>query len=155
MYQLGQNINPKFDLRAWDSEYTSMKKGITLSLEELIALRDILNESDLETILAESIEENKHPRNSIGNLHLYKCHAIIYKNNIDCRKEVYRMKQGIHPDYKEATVTCGCGNTFKTGSVKEDLRVDVCSKCHPFFTGQQRAAQARGRIEQFNKRYGK
>ncbi|MBS6649258.1 50S ribosomal protein L31 [Veillonella sp.] len=52
------------------------------------------------------------------------------------------MKQGIHPDYKEATVTCGCGNTFKTGSVKEDLRVDVCSKCHPFFTGQQRAAQA-------------
>jgi len=55
------------------------------------------------------------------------------------------MKQGIHPDYKEA----------KTGSVKEDLRVDVCSKCHPFFTGQQRAAQARGRIEQFNKRYGK
>ena len=56
---------------------------------------------------------------------------------------------------KEATVTCGCGNTFKTGSVKEDLRVDVCSKCHPFFTGQQRAAQARGRIEQFNKRYGK
>ena len=65
------------------------------------------------------------------------------------------MKQGIHPDYKEATVTCGGGNTFKTGSVKEDLRVDVCSKCHPFFTGQQRAAQARGRIEQFNKRYGK
>ena len=65
------------------------------------------------------------------------------------------MKQGIHPDYKEATVTCSCGNTFKTGSVKCDLRVDVCSKCHPFFTGQQRAAQARGRIEQFNKRYGK
>ncbi|MDU4115706.1 50S ribosomal protein L31 [Veillonella sp.] len=63
---------------------------------------------------------------------------MIYKNNIDCWKEVY-----------------GCGNTFKTGSVKEDLRVDVCSKCHPFFTGQQRAAQARGRIEQFNKRYGK
>ena len=130
--------NPKFDLRAWDSEYTSMKKGITLSLEQLSLLK-----------------KNKHPRNSIGNLHLYKCHAIIYKNNIDCRKEVYRMKQGIHPDYKEATVTCGCGNTFKTGSVKEDLRVDVCSKCHPFFTGQQRAAQARGRIEQFNKRYGK
>ncbi|MDU7144485.1 MAG: 50S ribosomal protein L31 [Veillonella sp.] len=60
------------------------------------------------------------------------------------------MKQGIHPDYKEATVTCGCGNTFKTGSVKEDLRVDVCSKCHPFFTGQQRAAQARGRIVTVN-----
>ena len=51
--------NPKFDLRAWDSEYTSMKKGITLSLEELIALRDLLNESDLETILAEAIEEKQ------------------------------------------------------------------------------------------------
>ena len=49
------------------------------------------------------------------------------------------MKEGIHPNYGEATVTCGCGNTFKTGSVKSDLRVDVCSKCHPFFTGQQRA----------------
>lgn len=65
------------------------------------------------------------------------------------------MKEGIHPNYGEATVTCGCGNTLKTGSVKSDLRVDVCSKCHPFFTGQQRAAQARGRIEKFNKRYGK
>ena len=65
------------------------------------------------------------------------------------------MKQGIHPDYKQTTVTCACGNKFETGSVKEYIRVDVCSKCHPFFTGQQRAAQARGRIEQFNKRYGK
>ena len=65
------------------------------------------------------------------------------------------MKQGIHPDYKETTVICGCGNTFKTGSVKGELRVDVCSKCHPFFTGQQRNLAARGRIEKFNKRYGK
>ena len=65
------------------------------------------------------------------------------------------MKDGIHPNYGKATVTCGCGNTFETGSVKGDLRVDVCSKCHPFFTGQQRTAQARGRIEQFNRRYGK
>ena len=65
------------------------------------------------------------------------------------------MKQGIHPDYKQTTVTCACGNKFETGSVKEDIRVDVCSTCHPFFTAQQRAAQARGRIEQFNKRYGK
>ena len=58
MHKLGK-YNPKFDLRAWDSEYTSMKKGITLSLEELIALRDLLNESDLETILAEAIEEKQ------------------------------------------------------------------------------------------------
>ena len=65
------------------------------------------------------------------------------------------MKDGIHPNYGASTVTCGCGNTFETGSVRSELRVDVCSKCHPFYTGQQRAAQARGRIEQFNKRYGK
>lgn len=82
-------------------------------------------------------------------------HDIINKHSFGQWKEVYRMKEGIHPNYGEATVTCGCGNTFKTGSVKSDLRVDVCSKCHPFFTGQQRTAQARGRIEQFNKRYGK
>ena len=94
-------------------------------MEELIALRDLLNESDLETILAEAIEENRLLKSSFLICTHYR--AIIYKNNIDCWKEVYRMKQGIHPDYKEATVTCGCGNTFKTGSVKEDLRVDVCS----------------------------
>ena len=64
------------------------------------------------------------------------------------------MKQGIHPEFKESTVVCGCGNTFTTGSVKEDLRIDVCSKCHPFYTGRQRDVAAGGRIEKFNKRYG-
>ncbi|MBP7254201.1 MAG: 50S ribosomal protein L31 [Negativicutes bacterium] len=65
------------------------------------------------------------------------------------------MKEQIHPDFKEAKVICGCGQTFMTGSVKPELRVDVCSKCHPFFTGQQRNITAGGRIEKFNKRYGK
>ena len=69
--------------------------------------------------------------------------------------EVYRMKPGIHPEYHEATVICGCGNTFKTGSTQRELRVDVCSKCHPFFTGRQRDVQAGGRIEKFNKRFAK
>ena len=64
------------------------------------------------------------------------------------------MKEGIHPKYQECTVTCNCGNTFKTGSTKSELRVEVCSKCHPFYTGQQKAAQARGRIDKFNKKYG-
>jgi len=64
------------------------------------------------------------------------------------------MKEKIHPKYGEATVVCACGNTFITGSVKKELRVDICSKCHPFFTGQQRTLAARGRIEKFNKRYG-
>lgn len=65
------------------------------------------------------------------------------------------MKQGIHPEYKEATVTCACGNTFKTGSVKEDLKVEICSACHPFFTGRQKAADTGGRIDKFNKKYGR
>ncbi len=63
------------------------------------------------------------------------------------------MKANIHPKYEEVKATCGCGASFVTGSVKGELRVDVCSKCHPFFTGQQRNVAARGRIEKFNKRY--
>lgn len=63
------------------------------------------------------------------------------------------MKKGIHPDYKEATVTCACGNSFKTGSVKEDLKVEVCSECHPFFTGRQKFAERGGRVEKFKKKY--
>jgi large subunit ribosomal protein L31 len=63
------------------------------------------------------------------------------------------MKAKIHPDYVEATVTCACGNTFKVGSTKAQLKVDVCSKCHPFFTGQQRILDTAGRVERFNRRY--
>ena len=69
--------------------------------------------------------------------------------------EGFSLKDKIHPKYFEATVICGCGNTFKTGSTKKELRVDVCSKCHPFFTGRQRDVKAGGRIEKFNKRYKK
>jgi len=65
------------------------------------------------------------------------------------------MKEKIHPQYGECKVVCACGNTFTTGSVKKELHVDVCSKCHPFFTGKQRDMSARGRIEKFNKRYNK
>lgn len=64
------------------------------------------------------------------------------------------MRAGIHPNYKLSTVTCSCGNTFETGSVKEDIRVEVCSDCHPFYTGRQKFAAADGRIDRFNKKYG-
>ncbi|MFC5604896.1 50S ribosomal protein L31 [Sporosarcina koreensis] len=64
------------------------------------------------------------------------------------------MRAGIHPNYKVATVTCSCGNTFETGSVKEDIRIEVCSECHPFYTGRQKFAAADGRIDRFNKKYG-
>ena len=64
------------------------------------------------------------------------------------------MKQGIHPKYEPTVVRCACGAEFETRSTKKDLRVEICSKCHPFYTGQQKAAKARGRIDQFNKKYG-
>ena len=69
-------------------------------------------------------------------------------------EEVNKMREGIHPTYHQATVTCNCGNTFTTGSTKESIHVEICSKCHPFYTGQQKAAQARGRVDKFNKKYG-
>ncbi len=64
------------------------------------------------------------------------------------------MKQGIHPEYHECTVTCACGATFKTGSVKKDLKIEICSACHPFFTGKQKLVDTGGRVDRFNKRYG-
>lgn len=64
------------------------------------------------------------------------------------------MKKGIHPKYVKATVRCACGNTFETGSTKEDLRVEICSKCHPFFSGKQKLVDTGGRVERFKKRYG-
>ena len=69
------------------------------------------------------------------------------------RKEVRRMKPGIHPEYKLAKVTCACGNTFETGSTVENLRVDICSECHPFYTGKQKMVSAGGRIDRFKKKY--
>ena len=63
------------------------------------------------------------------------------------------MQQGIHPNYVEATVKCACGETFKTRSTKEELRVDIYSKCHPFFTGKQKFVDAGGRVDKFKKKF--
>ena len=64
------------------------------------------------------------------------------------------MKKNIHPNYVEATVTCACGNTFKTKSTVENINVEVCSKCHPFYTGTQNTNTRRGQVDKFNKKYG-
>lgn len=65
------------------------------------------------------------------------------------------MKPDIHPRYEEITVTCACGNTFRTRSTHEgDLHVEVCSSCHPFYTGQQKIVDTAGRVEKFRRRYG-
>lgn len=65
------------------------------------------------------------------------------------------MKQGIHPEYVEASVHCACGNTWQTRSTKANLRVDLCSKCHPYFTGEQRLVDTGGQVERFRRRLGK
>src|SRR5260370_40780806 len=63
------------------------------------------------------------------------------------------MKEGIHPKYEEATVTCGCGNKFVTRSTKKNITVEICSACHPFFTGKMKYVDTAGRVEKFQRKY--
>ncbi len=63
------------------------------------------------------------------------------------------MREGIHPKYDEAVVRCACGETFATGSVKKEIKVEICSKCHPFFTGKQKLIDTGGRVDKFRKRF--
>ncbi|AVX43215.1 50S ribosomal protein L31 [Campylobacter concisus] len=63
------------------------------------------------------------------------------------------MKKEIHPEYVDCTVTCACGNTFKTKSNKSEIRIDICDKCHPFFTGSEKIVDSAGRVEKFKKKY--
>ena len=65
------------------------------------------------------------------------------------------VKEGIHPNYVESKVTCACGNTFTTRSVKPAINVEICSACHPFFTGKQKFVDSEGRVDRFNRKYGK
>ena len=64
------------------------------------------------------------------------------------------MKKGIHPEVKDCKVTCVCGESFTTKSIKDEIHVEVCSKCHPFYTGEQSRTSRAGRVDKFNKKYG-
>ena len=97
------------------------------------------NRGILYEVSAQAYEKARSPRLS--------CDSIA-------AKEVKIMKEGIHPKYQKVTVTCVCGNTFVTGSTKKELRVEICSKCHPYFTGKQKLVDAGGRVDRFKKRYG-
>jgi len=66
-----------------------------------------------------------------------------------------KLKSGIHPEYKEVTVACACGETFTTRSTRQKIHLDICSKCHPFYTGKQKIVDAEGRVEKFKKKYAK
>jgi len=65
-----------------------------------------------------------------------------------------KMKKDIHPEFVECTIACACGNTFTTRSTKKEIRVEICSQCHPFFTGKQKFIDSAGRVEKFKKKYG-
>ncbi len=65
------------------------------------------------------------------------------------------MKEGIHPEYKETTIVCACGESFETKSTKPKVHIDICSKCHPFFTGKQKLMDTEGKVEKFKKKYAK
>ena len=65
------------------------------------------------------------------------------------------MKKDIHPEYHEATARCACGNEFVTGSTTQSIRVEICSACHPFYTGKQKLVDSAGRVERFQQKYGK
>jgi len=85
---------------------------------------------------------------------LSMCYTVVVMIGLQLStKEVTVMKKGIHPEYGEAIVRCACGETFVTGSTKKEIRVEICSKCHPFFTGKQKLVDTGGRVERFKKRY--
>ncbi len=65
------------------------------------------------------------------------------------------MKESIHPEYNQTTITCACGSTIEVGSTKSDIKVEICSQCHPFFTGKQKLVDTAGRIERFRRKYEK
>ncbi len=64
------------------------------------------------------------------------------------------MKAGIHPDYKQTVIRCACGNVIETGSTKENISIEICSACHPFYTGKQKLVDTGGRVDKFRKRFG-
>ncbi len=69
------------------------------------------------------------------------------------KERTEEMKQGIHPEYKTTTIKCACGAEYVTKSVKDNVKVDICSKCHPFFTGKQKLVDAGGRVDKFKKKF--
>ena len=85
---------------------------------------------------------------------MHLCKPGAAGRNIGQEYRSYTMKKGIHPDYQLTKITCVCGNVIETRSTVKDIHVEICSACHPFYTGKQKLVDTAGRIDRFNKRYG-
>jgi large subunit ribosomal protein L31 len=81
--------------------------------------------------------------------------AEIRYNETSHFRRKRKLKQGIHPEYKEVKVSCACGESYTTRSTRSEIHLDICSKCHPFYTGKQKIVDAEGRVEKFKKKYAK
>lgn len=86
-------------------------------------------------------------------LALHKFICYLYARRVMFFAGGFRLKKGIHPEYKKATVTCACGHTFQTFSTVGDINVEICSNCHPFFTGKQKLIDTAGRVEKYRRKY--
>lgn len=82
------------------------------------------------------------------------CYNTTYVLIAALTKEVNGMKESIHPNYGQTTIRCACGEVIETGSTKKDITVEICSKCHPFYTGKQKLVDTSGRVEKFNRKFG-
>lgn len=87
-------------------------------------------------------------------MHFKIIYGTICFAKIEVTKEVNVMKEGIHPNYQQTTIRCACGEVIETGSTKKDIKVEICSKCHPFYTGKQKLVDTSGRVDKFNKKFG-
>ena len=100
------------------------------------------------------LKHHEYLHGKILELEYNKSKNKLSKFGILDRKKVI-MKKGIHPDYKKTVIKCVCGHEIETASVAENITVEICNNCHPFYTGQQKILDSEGRVERFNKRYGK
>ena len=82
-------------------------------------------------------------------------HAGPVGNRANGKEDKGIMKEGIHPEYKETTISCACGNVITTRSTRKDIKIEICSKCHPLFTGRQKLIDTEGRVERFQRKYGR
>ena len=80
-------------------------------------------------------------------------HAGPVGNRANGKEDKGIMKEGIHPEYKETTISCACGNVITTRSTRKDIKIEICSKCHPFMTGKQKIIDTAGRVDRFKKKY--